>query len=148
MATVTIITDDITGHAGAATRTFEFNGTKYEIDLTDMGWEDLALSIRLVTDALAVARPIAPEPVAEPVAEPVKRAPYMHPALKHTDPQYRARNAQIVERFHDIKSRKGMTKGRARDIVGAENNLSGERIRQITYGLPHTAAVEYLLTNP
>lgn len=144
MATVTIITDDITGLAGATTRSFEFNGTKYEIDLTDMGWDDLALSFHLVTDVLAVARPIAPEPVAEPV----KRAPYMHPALKHTDPQYRARNAQIVERFHDIKSRKGMTKGRARDIVGAENNLSGERIRQITYGLPHTAAVEYLLTNP
>lgn len=143
MATVTVITDDITGLQGAETRRFDILGNTYDIDLTDLGAVDAIDALNYVKALLAVARPVHPS-----LVETATPKPRLHPALQHTDPLYRARNAQIVERFHVVKSRKGMTKGRALDIVGEENGLSGQRIRQITDGLPHTAAVEYLLSNP
>lgn len=146
MATVTIITDDLTGLPGAETRRFEFQGNTYDIDLTDFGFDDMAQAFHYVNDILAAARPVHPSlvtPVAEPVAEAVE-LPY---ALKHTAPEYRARNAQIVRRFHSVLGRV-KTKTRAAQIVGDENGLSYQRIFQIVGDLSLASAVEFLLTNP
>jgi nucleoid-associated protein Lsr2 len=41
VAKKTLIIDDLTGDTGAKTRTLEFDGTKYEIDLTDASFGEL-----------------------------------------------------------------------------------------------------------
>ena len=41
MAKKTLIIDDLTGETGARTRTFRFDGTEYEIDLTDASFAEL-----------------------------------------------------------------------------------------------------------
>ena len=46
MAKKTLIVDDLTGETGARTRTFRFDGTEYEIDLTDASFADLRLALR------------------------------------------------------------------------------------------------------
>ena len=46
MAKKTLIVDDLTGETGAKTRSFRFDGTDYEIDLTDASYADLRLALR------------------------------------------------------------------------------------------------------
>jgi hypothetical protein len=41
VAKKTLIVDDLTGEAGAVTRTLRFDGVEYEIDLTDASFADL-----------------------------------------------------------------------------------------------------------
>lgn len=41
MAKKTLIVDDLTGEVGARTRTLRFDGTEYEIDLTDASFAEL-----------------------------------------------------------------------------------------------------------
>ena len=41
MAKKTLIIDDLTGDTGARTRTFQLDGTEYEIDLTDASFAEL-----------------------------------------------------------------------------------------------------------
>jgi hypothetical protein len=41
VAKKTLIIDDLTGETGARTRVFEFDGTEYEIDLTDASFAEL-----------------------------------------------------------------------------------------------------------
>ena len=46
MAKKTLIVDDLTGEAGARTRTLRFDGVEYEIDLTDASFADLRLALK------------------------------------------------------------------------------------------------------
>lgn len=46
VAKKTLIIDDLTGETGARTRTFRFEGTDYEIDLTDASFADLRLALK------------------------------------------------------------------------------------------------------
>jgi hypothetical protein len=46
MAKKTLIVDDLTGEVGARTRTLRFDGTEYEIDLTDASFADLKAALR------------------------------------------------------------------------------------------------------
>lgn len=46
MAKKTLIIDDLTGEVGARTRTLTFDGTDYEIDLTDASFADLKAALK------------------------------------------------------------------------------------------------------
>lgn len=46
MAKKTLIVDDLTGETGAKTRFFRFDGTDYEIDLTDASFAELRVALK------------------------------------------------------------------------------------------------------
>jgi hypothetical protein len=46
VATKTLIIDDLTGETGARTRTFQLDGTEYEIDLTDASFAELKAALK------------------------------------------------------------------------------------------------------
>ena len=46
MAKKTLIVDDLTGETGAKTRAFRFDGTDYEIDLTDASYAELKAALK------------------------------------------------------------------------------------------------------
>lgn len=101
MATVTIITDDLTGLPGAETRRFEFQGNTYDIDLTDFGFDDMAQAFHYVNDILAAARPVHPSLVAPAEAPAPKKAKRPTPHLIHprTPAEREARNVEIQELY-------------------------------------------------
>jgi hypothetical protein len=46
VAKKTVIIDDLTGEAGARSRTLRFDGVEYEIDLTDASFSDLRAALK------------------------------------------------------------------------------------------------------
>lgn len=61
MAKKTLIVDDLTGEAGARTRMLRFDGTDYEIDLTDASFADLKAALKpYLRAARQVGGPVVP----------------------------------------------------------------------------------------
>ncbi len=56
VAKKTLIIDDLTGDAGARTRTFALEGTDYEIDLTEVSFAELRAVLK---PFIRAARPVA-----------------------------------------------------------------------------------------
>ena len=63
MAEKTLIIDDLTGEAGARTRTLRFDGVEYEIDLTDASFVELS---KLLKPYLKAARAVSGSPSSAP----------------------------------------------------------------------------------